>query len=221
MGITMYSFERVNMQKRAYSVQMNFQVPDSEKRVAEKAEEYFEQLLAQMQDASDYLDIIYNPFQKRQNVDIEMIVEYRKTFRQYRDQAKRKFSSIIKKSYRAVALMNEFSIDTATEELMDSFIGSVRELEKYIDTFVSIFSNMNSSEFRNHLVSTIDSIKKQLNQIRQLVTDRVLEHIDSNILAKDWAKDLSERFDEPLEERVPLVVQLFRERQKVLKDRES
>jgi dGTP triphosphohydrolase len=221
MGITMYSSERTNMQKRAYSVQMNFQVPDSEKRVAEKAEEYFEQLLAQMQDASDYLDIIYNPFQKRQNVDIEMIVEYRKTFRQYRDQAKRKFSSIIKKSYRAVALMNEFSIDTATEELMDSFIGSVRELEKYIDTFVSIFSNMNSSEFRNHLVSTIDSIKKQLNQIRQLVTDRVLEHIDSNILAKDWAKDLSERFDEPLEERVPLVVQLFRERQKVLKDRES
>jgi dGTP triphosphohydrolase len=200
---------------------MNFQVPDSEKRVAEKAEEYFEQLLAQMQDASDYLDIIYNPFQKRQNVDMEMILDYRKTFRQYRDQVKRKFSSIIKKSYRAVALMNEFSIDTATEELMDSFMGSVRELEKYIDTFVSIFSNMSSSEFRNHLVSTIDSIKKQLNQIRQLVTDRVLEHIDSNILAKDWAKDISQRFDEPLQERVPLVVQLFRERQKILKDRDS
>jgi dGTP triphosphohydrolase len=209
------------MQKRAYSVQMNFQVPNSEKRVAEKAEEYFEQLLAQMQSASDYLDIIYNPFQKRQSVDMEMIVEYRKTFRQYRDEVKRKFSIIIKKSYRAVALMNEFSIDTATEELMDSFMGSIRELEKYIETFVSIFSNMNSSEFRNHLVSTIDSIKKQLNQIRQLVTDRILEHIDSNILAKDWAKDLSERFDEPLQERVPLVVELFRERQKVLKDRES
>lgn len=209
------------LERKAYSVQMNFQVPESEKRVAEKAEEYFEQLLAQIQSVSEYLDVIYHPFKKRQNVDMDMVVEYRKTFRQYRDQVKKKFSSIIKKSYRAVALMNEFSIDTATEELMDSFIGSIRELEKYVDTFVSIFSNMNSSEFRNHLVSTIDSIKKQLSQIRQLVTDRILEHIDSNILAKDWAKDLSERFEEPLEERVPLVVQLFKERQKVLKDREN
>jgi len=207
------------LEKKAYSIQMNFDVPDSEKRVAEKAEEYFEHLLSRMENASEYLDLIYVPFSKRQNVDTEMIVEYRRTFRQYKDQVRRKFKTILKMSYRAVALMNEFSIDTATEELMNSFMGSVRELEKYVDTFVSIFSNLSSPEFRNNLISTIDSIKKQLNQIRQLVMDRVLDHIDSNILAKDWAKDLSDRFDEPLQERVPLVVQLFRERQLALKER--
>ena len=38
--------------KKAYSVQMNFDVPDSEKRIAEKAEEYFEQLIASINDVS-------------------------------------------------------------------------------------------------------------------------------------------------------------------------
>jgi dGTP triphosphohydrolase len=204
--------------KKAYSVQMNFDVPDSEKRVAEKAEEYFEQLLTDITKISEYLDIIYVPFSKYQNIDTDMLVDYRRTFYQYRDQVKAKFTKVMKKSYKSIALMNEFSVDTATEELMDSFIGSVRELEKYVDTFVSIFSNLNSPEFRTYLISTIDSLKKQLNQIRQLITDRILDHIDSNILAKDWAKDLSERFEEPLQERVPIVVQLFRERQKALQD---
>ena len=207
------------LRKKAYSVQMNFDVPDSEKRIAEKAEEYFEQLIAQMENTVNYLDCIYIPFSKHQNVDPDMLVEYRSTFRQYAEQCKRKFQNIVKVAYRGVALMNEFSTDTATEELMDSFMGTIRELEKYIDTYVSIFSNLNSPDFRNHLISTIDSIKKQFNQISQLVTDRVLDHIDNNILAKDWAKNVLDRVDEPLQDRVPLVVQLFRERQKALKER--
>lgn len=208
------------MYRKAYSIQMHFGVPESEKRVAEKAEEYFDQLLANMEDAKDYLDLIYVPFQKHQNIDMEMIVEYRKTFREYRDQVQLKFRNIAKKGYKCVALMNAFSTDTATEEIMDSFIGTIRELDKYVDTFVSIFSNLNSSEFRDHLISTIDSLKKQMNQIEQLIKDRILDHIDSNILAKNWAKDISDRFEgsQPIEERVPLVVQLFKERQKALQE---
>ena len=200
---------------------MNLKVPDSEKRVAEKAEEYFEQLLAQLDETSKYLDIIYGPFKNHPNVDMDMIVEYRRTFRQYRDQVKIKFSIITKRAYRAVALMNEFSIDTATEELMDSFTSSIHDLEKYIDTFVSIFSNLNSNEFGTYLLATIDSIKRQMNQIRQFVQDRILEHIDRNILAKNWAKNVSDHVEQPIEERVPLVIQLFRERQKALKGSES
>jgi hypothetical protein len=206
------------IEKKAYSVQMNFDVPDSEKRIAEKAEEYFEQLLADMTNINNYLDIIYIPFSKHRNLDSEMLVEYRRTFNQYKEQVRIKFKNLLKKAYKAVALMNEFNIDTATEELMNSFIGSIRELEKYIDTFVSIFSNLSSPEFPNYLISTIDSLKKQQSQIRQLITDRILDHIDSNILAKNWAKDLSDHLDEPIQERVPMVVQLFRERQQALQD---
>ena len=205
------------MYKKAYSIKMHFGVPESEKRIAEKAEEYFNQLLSNITDAKDYLNLIYIPFQKHQSIDMEMIAGYRKTFRDYRDQVRLKFQDMTKRAYKCVALMNEFSIDTATEEIMESFIGTIRELDKYVDTFVSIFSNLNSSEFRTHLISTIDSLKKQMNQIEQLIKDRILEHIDSNILAKNWANNISNiNGGKPIEERVPLVIQLFKERQKAL-----
>lgn len=202
--------------KTAYSVQMNFKVPESEKEIAERAEKYFEKLITKMKDIEDYLNIIYIPFKKYQDADPEMLVEYRRTFRQYRDACKSKFRNIVKMSYKAVALMNEFSTDTATEELMDSFVGSIRELEKYVDTYVGIFGNLSSPEFQTHLVSTIDSIKKQFSQIKQLIIDRIISHIDNNILAKDWAKDVLDRFDDTNQERVPLVVELFRERQRAI-----
>jgi Zn-dependent oligopeptidase len=148
---------------------------------------------------------------------MNMVVNYRKTFRQYRDQVRFKFSQISNRADKCVVLMKEFASDSTTEEMMEAFMGMMRELQKYIDIFVSIFSNLNSAEFRNHLISTIDSIKKQMNQIRQLINDRILEHIDNNILAKDWASEISEQSDIVVEEKIPLVLQLFRERQKALK----
>jgi len=205
------------MFKEAYSVQMRYDVPDAEKLVAEKAETYFKQLIEHIKDLSKYLDLIYEPFKKCQSTDGEMLVQYRKTFRQYRNMVQKKFSNILRKAHKCVALMNEFSVDTATEELMDSFIGAIKEEEQYIDTFVSIFSNLNSPDFRNYLVSTVDSIKKQSNQIEQIIKDRIFDHIDTNILAKNWATSVSERLKEPKIERVPLVVQLYRERQEALK----
>jgi hypothetical protein len=206
------------LNKKAYSIQMNVAVPDSEKRIAEKAEEQFENLLARLQDAADYLNLIYIPFQKHDNLDMEMIEKYRDTFRDYRDQVNKKLNTIIRRAYNCVVLMNEFSIDTSTEELMDSFLVAIRELEKYIDTFVSIFSNLNSQDFRQNLISTIDSIRKQFNQIKQLISDRILDHIDSNILAKNWASDVFKGDEQPIKEKVPLVIQLFKERQQALKE---
>lgn len=196
---------------------MHFEVPESEKRVAEKAEECFNRLIDDLDKLKKYLDLIYIPFQKCQNVDMKMVVDYRKTFQDYKDQVENKLNNVSKLAYQCVSLMNGFTSDSAIEELMDSFISSIRNLEKYSDTFVSIFSNLNDTEFRNHLISTIDSLKKQMNQIEQLIKDRILEHIDSNILAKNWVKSVSERFeDAPIPAKVPLVVRLFRERQKAL-----
>jgi hypothetical protein len=205
------------MYKKAYSVQMHFEVPESEKRVAEKAEECFNNLIDHLEKVKQYLDLIYIPFQKCQNVDMKMVVDYRKTFKEYKDQVESKLTNVSKLAYQCVALMSGFTSDSSIEELMDSFINYIRDLEKYSDTFVSIFSNLNDAEFRNHLISTIDSLKKHMNQIEQLIGDRILEHIDSNILAKNWVKNVSERFeDTPIPAKVPLVVRLFRERQKAL-----
>jgi hypothetical protein len=205
--------------KTAASVQMNYTVPDSEKEIAEKAEEYLEQLLAEFQSFTLYLNLIHIPFKKYSNVDMSMIAEYRQTFRQYRDQVKVKFNKIKKIIYQILTLLNVFSTDTATSEVIDSFAGSIKDLDKYVDTFINIFNSFNNPDFPKYIIATIDSIIKQINQIEQLVNDRILEHIDTNILAKNWIKDFTTDEDKPIEDRVPLVIQLFQERKELLKDK--
>lgn len=214
--------------KQSYSVQMNYTVPDSEKRIAKGAAKKFEYLISKMDRLVNYLDIIYTPLKETSTLDMDLIENNRLTFRKYRDVVIGKFEQICgstdnaNKDYIAkdcVMMMESFNADTATEEMMGPFIKSVKELEKYKDMIVSIFSNLNDQDFKDNLIAVIDSIKKQVNQIKQLVNDRILEHIYNNILANNWSDnmeidDVSKDYQS--KEHVPLVVQLFNERRKAL-----
>lgn len=204
-------------ESRAYTVQMNLDVPDAEKRIAEKASESFESILSQLKLGIEHLDLIYTPFAKRQKLDSKEIVENRDILRKYRDKTKELFNRIIKDSYQAVSLMGEFSTDSAVEELMGSFVASVKEMEKQVNVLLSIFSNLNNPEFKDQLIKAIDSVKKQSSQLKQLVNDRILEHIDTNILAKNWESLVNDKYQDKVKNKTPLVVQLYEERQEALK----
>src|SRR5690606_15643585 len=114
----------------------------------------------------------------------------------YRDKSRENFEKVIKTGYSALGLMSEFSTDSTVEELMGSFTSSLKELEKQVNYFLSIFSNLNNPEFKNQLISAIDSVKKQSSQLKQLVNDRILEHIDTNILAKNWESLVNDKFQD-------------------------
>jgi hypothetical protein len=197
---------------------MNFAVPDSEKRVAEKAEEQFENLLARLKVNSEFLGAIYEPFKRHQNIDSDILLKYRKTFRDYRDEVQVKYEKALKSANKCMVLMSEFGTDTVIEKMMDSFISLIKEIEKDVNAFLSIFSNIDDPEFKTYVITCVDAIRKRSNQVKQIVNDRILDHIETNILAKNWADNLSERFQEKIKEKVPLVVQLFHERQKALKE---
>lgn len=205
--------------RKSYAIQMNFEVPDSEKRIAEKAQERFEDLLSKMKLATEYLDKIYDPFKRIDNLDTKLIVKYRKTFYDYAEQIKFKYDSIIEKSIDCVILMNEFKTDTIIEEMVNSFMSNMNNLVKYVDGLLSIFTNLNDPDFKPQLISSIDYIRKITSQIKQLVNDRIVEHISTNILAKNWASDFSDNYQKVVEEKVPLVMKLFRERQEALREK--
>src|SRR5690606_16634469 len=110
----------------------------------------------------------------------------------------------------------EFSTDSSVEELMNSFVANLRELEKQVNYLLSIFSNLDSADFKDILIASIELIKKQSAQLRQLVNDRVLEYIDTNILAKNWESLVNDKFKDKIKSKTPLIIQLYRERQEKL-----
>lgn len=202
---------------KAYTVQMNLDVPDSEKRTAEKAVEVFESLIGEIKIMLEELEQIYVPFSKRQSLDSDEVVENRHILNKFLNKLKRRFDEVTKKSDFAISLMSEFSTDSTVEELMSSFSANKNELKKQMDYLLSIFSNLNSPDFKDTLLSAIDSVRKQSSQLKQLINDRVLDHIDTNILAKNWDSLVNDKFQDNMKSKVPLVVQLYNERQKALK----
>lgn len=204
------------MERKGYSVQMSFDVPDAEKRVAEKASELFDELSGRLRVASNHLNIIYEPISKYEKIDSELLLEHREVFRNYRDQIKKNFETVMNLAFKAVILMGEFSTDTRTVEMMNSFIGSMKELEKQVNRLLGIFSDISNASFRDGIVRSIESVKEEANQVKHLINDRILNHIDTNILAKKWTSNVTDEYQNKVYEKLPLVVELWKERQKAL-----
>lgn len=202
------------MIKRAYSVQMSFDIPDSEKRIAEKAKESFIELNGYIKLLNEYLDMIYDPFKNAGTIDPAEVLKNRVLLRKIRDKTEEKFQKITRRADKCMILMREFSSDTDTEDMMNAFTDSLEDVEKQIEIFLSIFSNLDNTDFCPNLIASIDAIKKQGNQVRQLVKDRIVQHIDTNILAKNWTSRVSEKYRDKVHEKLPWIVELFKERQK-------
>lgn len=204
------------IKRTAYATQMNFDVPDSEKRIAEKASESFEELIGLLREATEHLNIIYEPFRKQEQLDSQEVLEHRVALRRYRDKIQENFNKVVEKAQKCTVLMSEFATDTHTVEMMNSFISSVDDVKKQLSRFISLFSDVGSADFRNGVVTGTEGLKKQVLQLKELISDRILNHIDTNILAKNWIDNITDEYQNKVYEKTPLIVQLFKERQKAV-----
>ncbi len=75
---------------------------------------------------------------------------------------------------------------------------------------------LHTAEFMTAALAAIDLIKKEASQLKQLINDRILTHIDTNILAKHWTANVADNYQNKVYEKVPMIIQLFQERQKAM-----
>jgi hypothetical protein len=206
------------MKKKGYAIQMSTTVPDAEKRVAEKASESFEELNAKLKLASDHLNTLYVSFSGVQPVDNKVILDQRVVLREFRDRVKKNFEDIESKTNNAAVLMGEFATDTETVEMMNSFLSQFKDLEKQVNRFLALFSNIGGDDnFMSAVLASIELIRKQSSQFRQLISDRILEHIDTNILAKKWTSNVVDDNQNKVYEKLPLLVRLYKEKNEATK----
>lgn len=205
------------MDKIGYAIQMSFQVPDSERRIAEKASELFSELNAMVRMSIRHLNIIHEPFSKsKEPLDSEVIIKYRRVFRRYRNQIKKNLYSLIKKAESCAITMAKFSSDSKITEMMNSFLGNVKDVEKAGEKLLGSFSELDSDKFKDLVIATVDMVKKQLQQLKQLINDRILDHIDSNILAKNYVGSLTDEEGKMVYDKLPMIVELYKQRQEAM-----
>lgn len=213
------------MIKKAYAVQMSYDVSDAEKVAAEKAILAFNFSVKKLYLASEHLNLMKTPFKDSPEMDSKEIMKARAAIRRFRDKSIDNFNEFKHAAFKCVNVMQEFSSDTQSVKLMKSFISSVEDLENSVNDFAELFSDLESKDFAKSIVVSIESIQKQCDEIEEIINDRVKYHIQTNILATSWVDSVSNEFQMQIEQKTPLILELFDKRQdqlnNIIKERGS
>lgn len=206
------------MIKKSYSVQMSYNVSDSEKQQAEKAILYFKAAVRFLMQASDHLNIMKTPFKDNPDMTSEDVMKARAVIRRFRDKAIENFDKFKKVAFDCVNIMQTFESDTQTLKLMKSFIASVDDVEVSVNQFSELFNDLQSKEFVKDVTASIESIQKQCDEIDEIIDERIISHIQTNILASSWVDAVSNDLQMKIEKKTPLIVDLYNQRQEQLND---
>jgi hypothetical protein len=206
------------MIKKAYSVQMTYDVSDSEKSIAERALIHFSQSKKFLDLAADHLNIMKTPFKENPEMKPEDVMEARPAIRRFRDKSVENFNEFKESSFKCVNVMQNFASDTQTVKLMKSFIASIDDLEIKVNNFVDLFDDLESADFAKNIVASIEEIQKQCEEIDEIIDERIKNHIQTNILATSWVDSVSNDLQMKVEKKTPLLLELFNKRQDQLND---
>lgn len=209
------------IKKRAYSAMMTYQVSDAEKDQAEKAMRWFNHCMKVLENSEEHLNLIYNPFKKNSDINAEQVFKIRSALRRYRDKVVENFNNFKRVAFKCYALMQPFTSDTQTEKLLKSFVSAIEDIETQVNRFVELFSNLKSDDFTKAIVPAIDNIKKEIAQLEQIIEDRIKDHLQTNVLARNWVDNVSDELQEKVEKKSPLVMRLVEDRMKMLEEPEN
>ena len=194
------------MIKKAYSTSMSYEVSDTEKRQAEHALLCFRDAEKLLTQASDHLNIMKTPFKDNPDMTPQDVVKARAVIRRFRDKAIDFFDEFKKAAFQCVNLMQTFASDTQTLKLMKSFISSVDELEIKVNNFADLFNDLEDKDFPKNVVTSIEDVQKQCDDIDEIIDERIKSHIQTNILATSWVDSISNDLQMKIEHKTPLIL---------------
>lgn len=206
------------IKKKAYAVQMSYEVSDDEKRQAEHALLCFESSLKVLQQASDHLNIMKTPFKDNPQMSPDEVMKARAAIRRFRDKSIEYFNHFKEVAFKCVNTMQTFASDTQSVKLMKSMITSIDELEVDVNNFAEVFDDLESKDFAKNVVSAIENVQKQCDDIEEIIDERIKPHIQNNILATSWVDSVSQDLQMKIEKQTPLIMDLYNQRQEQLND---
>jgi replicative superfamily II helicase len=203
---------------KAYITQMSYDVSDAEKNSAMTALHHFDHAMKLLQLSNEHLNIMKTPFKNNPGIDPQDIMKARVAIRRFRDKSVDNFNIFKKAAFQCVHAMQEFASDTQTLKLMKSFISSIDDLEVKVNSFVDLFSDLEAKDFSTQIVSSIEDIQQQCSDIEEIIDERIKDHIQQNILATNWTDSVGKEMQMTIEPKVPLILDLFNQRQDQLNE---
>jgi len=197
--------------------QLSYNISAAEKNQAEKALICFKHTKKSLKLAIEYIDILYTPFKENSDITAEEIIKYRAALRRFRDKAIENFNTFKLLSFECVQVMDIFSSDSQINKLIKTFISMIDDIQSDVNKFVDEFKDLKSKTFIPDIIKCIDNIKKNSDQLQEIIDERILSHIQENILSSTWIDDVSRELKRKIEKKKPLIIDLYNKSQENLK----
>lgn len=207
--------------KIASTIEMSFDIPESEVNEAQLASDEFKKIMTLLDNAKKHLNIMYEPFKSAESLSPDTINEFRGAVFRYKEQIKENFNKVKASSYLAIMRLKYFSTDTHVMELVNSFRDSVSEVEEQVSILLDILGDLKSQDLKDNVIKGVESIRQKAFETEKLIKERILDYINTNILAKDWMSNTGDELKTEIKERIPYITQLFQERQEALNSTEK
>lgn len=206
----------MNIFKTAYKVEMSLDIPDSEKESANSVLKNIEAFSSLINSFDSQLDILHGPFENNEEISVSSVQSIRGVLKRYSDQLNKDFYKLEQVAALIVNDLDAFSSDPKILELIGTFVESVDKLDERTKNLVKTMDNWNSKTYRDDTLSDMNSLKGQLQQLENLLFDRIIKHINTNILAKNWVNSMNEKLKNDIKREEPNVVKLYKEREDIL-----
>ena len=200
-------------------MQMSYEITEGEKLQAEKVMRSLDKLIKDLKTADKTLDLMYNPFKNKSDISPEEVFKIRVSLREYRDTIIEKFNIFKKQAFLSYSAMQLFISDTQLVKIVKSFIASINDMEKQVNRFAELFSQLDSKDFVSSVLKGIELIKKECAQVEEVIENRVKPYFQDNIISKTWVDNVGEELQKKIKEKTPLMQQLLEQKNKVLENK--
>ena len=214
------------MRKVAENVEMSLSIPEEELEQAKVLVDLLKLLVRRLDNFNNYLDHLYNPFKDHKSVSEESVIKYRGTLWRYteeiikdfgddKDTSKKLSSWSIKKiALVCASRLQRFSSDTQISKLLTTFTDDISNIESTVENMVKVIRNYETATYKDNVVKSMESVKREVVELSKIIEERIIDYVNTNILAKNWVEDFGEDFGIKTENKDPYIVRLYKERQK-------
>ncbi len=209
-------FNKLLRKKIAATIEMSFEIPESEKKKAQEAIDLFKKVLSSLDVAKDHITTMYDPFKEAESIPVESLHENRGVIHRYKEQIKDNFNKTSIYALKAYSALDAFSSDTHIDELINTFKKTMGDLIDQVNVLMDVFGNMQSKEFKNQFISACDSVFSASFEVDKLINERIIDFVNTNIVGSDWISSTKQEIDFQIDSKVPYITQLFEERKEVL-----
>ena len=179
--------------KNAVNQQLSYEIPVSEKKAISNCIDLLEKLLhLEVSIYSNHLDTMYKPFKDYSGVTPEQVDKNKEYFLMYLDKLNDYLKNLKIKTLKSIEILQKFKSDTDILSMLKSLDDILDNLKLYQDTLTKLIKEEKSEDFQKNIVKCLEAGKKEIAQLKQLITERIITYLNKNILGNNWSSDIKE-----------------------------